>query len=299
MKHFFPLILAIMAVTLPVSSQQFIPVKGIVNARDLGGYTTPGESAVRSNLLLRTASLADATEADLQYLASLPVAKVIDFRKEEEKQGKADRFIAGAEYITLPVDASGNAAAQATEKEKKKLTGRKKFDVKKIIVMIAFNEKAQKVAREMYPTLLFDPQCQRQYAAFFREVLDTESGAVLYHCTQGKDRTGIASALLLAALGADRATIVADFDATNRVYEKDVKKYSRRVRFWGGKEEEIGVVKAFLGCNTDNFVKALDRIDLEYGSMEAYLKGPMGLSDEDILLLRQRYLSTSDRLSIR
>ena len=144
MKHFFPLILAIMAVTLPVSSQQFIPVKGIVNARDLGGYTTPGESAVRSNLLLRAASLADATEADLQYLASLPVAKVIDFRKEEEKQGKADRFIAGAEYITLPIDASGNAAAQATEKEKKKLTGRKKFDVKKIIVMIAFNEKAQK-----------------------------------------------------------------------------------------------------------------------------------------------------------
>lgn len=299
MKHFFPLILAIMAVTLPVSSQQFIPVKGIVNARDLGGYTTPGESAVRSNLLLRAASLADATEADLQYLASLPVAKVIDFRKEEEKQGKADRFIAGAEYITLPIDASGNAAAQATEKEKKKLTGRKKFNVKKIIVMIAFNEKAQKVAREMYPTLLFDPQCQRQYAAFFREVLDTKSGAVLYHCTQGKDRTGIASALLLAALGADRATIVADFDATNRVYEKDVKKYVRRVRFWGGKEEETGVVKAFLGCNTDNFVKTLDRIDLEYGSMEAYLKGPMGLSDEDILLLRQRYLSTSDRLSIR
>jgi len=280
-----------MAVFIPVSAQQFIPVKGIVNARDLGGYIMPDGTHVRDGLLLRTAGLSDATEADLQYLAGLPVAKVIDFRKDEEKQGKTDRIIPGAAYVSIPVDASGNAAAEATDEEKKRLAGREKFDVKRIIVMIAFNEKAKKVAREMYTTLLFDEQCQQQFARFFREALDTESGAVLYHCTQGKDRTGIASALLLAALGADRATIVADFDATNRVYEKDVKKYVRRVRFLGGKEEEIGVVKAFLGCNTDNFIKALDRIDQEYGSMENYLKGPVGLTEDDIRLLRRRYLA--------
>ena len=83
---------------------------------------------------------------------------------------------------------------------------------------------------------------------------------------------------------------MADFDATNKVYEKDVKKYSRRVKFWGGKEEEISVVKAFLGCNTENFVQALDSVDRQYGSLEAYLKGPMGLTDDDILILRERYL---------
>lgn len=49
-------------------------------------------------------------------------------------------------------------------------------------------------------------------------------------------------------------------------------------------------MKAFLGCNTDNFVKALDRIDREYGSLEAYMKGPIGLTDEDIQTLRGRYL---------
>lgn len=291
MRPLLSLILATMAISLPVSAQQFLPVKGIVNARDLGGYIMPDGTHVRDGLLLRTAGLSDATEADLQYLADLPVTKVIDFRKDEEKQGKDDRIIPGAAYVSIPVDASGNAAAEATDEEKKRLAGREKFDVKRIIVMIAFNEKAKKVAREMYTTLLFDEQCQQQFARFFREALDTESGAVLYHCTQGKDRTGIASALLLAALGADRATIVADFDATNRVYEKDVKKYVRRVRFLGGKEEEIGVVKAFLGCNTDNFIKALDRIDQEYGSMENYLKGPVGLTEDDIRLLRRRYLA--------
>ena len=285
--------LLMMALLIPTSvfAQQFLPVKGIVNARDLGGYTMLDGRIVESRRLLRAAHLADATDEDIRNLERLPVTVVIDFRKEQEKVGKVDREVPGARYTSLPVDPSGNAMATATEEEKKKFSGQKKFDVKKVIVFAAFNKKAQAVAREMYPTLLFDPDCQQQFARFFRLVLETENGAVLFHCTQGKDRTGIASALLLAALGADRETIVADFDATNRVYEKDVRKYSRRVKFWGGKEEEVGVVKAFLGCNTENFIKALDRIDQEFGSLQAYLKGPIGLTDADIQTLRERYLA--------
>lgn len=286
-------VLLMMAFLIPttVFAQQSLPVKGIVNARDLGGYAVQDGRIVREGKLLRAAHLADASDADIRYLEQLPVTVVIDFRKEQEKVGKVDREVPGARYTSLPVDPSGNAMATATEEEKKKFSGQKKFDVKKIIVFAAFNKKAQAIAREMYPTLLFDPDCQRQFARFFRLVLETENGAVLFHCTQGKDRTGIASALLLAALGADRETIVADFDATNRVYEKDVRKYSRRVKFWGGKEEEVAVVKAFLGCNTENFVKALDRIDETFGSLLAYLKGPIGLTDADIETLRERYLA--------
>ena len=265
-------------------------LKGIVNARDLGGNIVPGNLRVKEGLLLRTAHLADATDSDIRCLSGLPVVKVIDFRKDEEKKGKENRPIPGADYISLPIDATGNVAAQATEEERKKFTRHKKFDVRKIIVMAAFNEKAKKVAAAMYPTLVFDPECQAQFAAFFREILAVEEGAVLYHCTQGKDRTGIASALILAALGASRETIVADFDATNRAYEADVRKYSRRVRFLGGKEEEVGVVKSFMGANTENFVKTLEEIDRRYGSLEAYLKGPIGLTDADIRTLRQRYL---------
>ncbi len=285
--------LLMMALLIPTSvfAQQFLPVKGIVNARDLGGYTMLDGRIVQSGRLLRAAHLADATDEDIRNLERLPVTAIIDFRKEQEKVGKVDREVPGARYTSLPVDPSGNAMATATEEEKKKFSGQKKFDVRKVIVFAAFNKKAQAVAREMYPTLLFDPDCQQQFARFFRLVLETENGAVLFHCTQGKDRTGIASALLLAALGADRETIVADFDATNRVYEKDVRKYSRRVKFWGGKEEEVGVVKAFLGCNTENFIKALDRIDQEFGSLQAYLKGPIGLTDADIQTLRERYLA--------
>jgi len=270
-------------------AQQFLPVKGIVNARDLGGYTLPDGRHVRDGQLIRCAQLADATKSDVAYLQGLWTVKVVDFRLEPEKEGKMDKDIPGAKYISLPINASGSASATASEKDQKKAARRKKFNVNKVILFAAFNEQAQQIARDLYPTLLFHPDCQQQFAAFMRELVDTPNGAVLFHCTQGKDRTGIASALILAALGADRETIVKDFDATNKVYEKDVKKYVRRVKFMGGKEAEIATVKSFLGANTENFVKALDTIDAQYGSLDAYLKGPIGLSDSDIAILRERY----------
>ena len=280
----------IMRISSSEFKQQFIPVKGIVNARDLGGYIMQDGRKLRDGAFIRAAHMADATDADLEYLSSLPVAKVIDFRKDEEKKGKDDRMVPGAEYICLVIDASGNLVKQATEDEKRLFTGHKQFDIKKFMIMAAFNSMAQRIAQQMYPNLVNDPECQKQFAQFFRLILETENGAVLYHCTQGKDRTGFASALILAALGASRDTIVADFDATNRVYEKDVRRCCRNVRLMGGKEVEIATVKSFLGANTDNIINALDSIDKEYGSMEAYLKGPIGLTDQDILTLRERYL---------
>jgi len=282
----------IMALILPANlySQQFLPTTSIVNARDLGGYTMQDGRVLRDRVLLRSAHLADASDEDLKWLSLIRVTKVIDFRRLEEKKGVFDKPILGARFVNLPIDATGNAMANAPAEEKKKYTKGKKFNVNKVILIAAFNERAQAVARNMYPTLLFNPDCQKAFARFFRLVLDTDDGAVLYHCTQGKDRTGIASALMLAALGADRETIVADFDATNMVYEKDVKRYSRRVKFWGGKEEEIAVVKAFLGANADNFIRALDAVDQQYGSMENYLRDRMGLSDTDFQILRDRYL---------
>jgi len=282
------LLFALLASTT-LFAQQFLPVKGIVNARDLGGYTLPDGRHVRDGQLIRCAQLADATKSDVAYLQGLWTVKVVDFRLEPEKEGKMDKDIPGAKYISLPINASGSASATASEKDQKKAAKRKKFNVNKVILFAAFNEQAQQIARDLYPTLLFHPDCQQQFAAFMRELVDTPNGAVLFHCTQGKDRTGIASALILAALGADRETIVKDFDATNKVYEKDVKKYVRRVKFMGGKEAEIATVKSFLGANTENFVKALDTIDAQYGSLDAYLKGPIGLSDSDIAILRERY----------
>ena len=271
-----------------VQAQQFLPVKGIVNARDLGGYVTADGRTVRSGKLIRAASLADATAADLRYLQQVPVTRVIDFRQDFELSGREDRIIDGAEYVRIPINSNGNAM---DDEEALGIKKQKQFNVRKLIMIAAFNKKAQQVARDLYPNMVTLESCQNRFARFLRILVESsDSGAVFFHCTQGKDRTGLASAYILAALGVDRETIIADFDATNAVYVKDVKRLSRRVRFMGGREDELSVVQAFIGANTGNFVKTLDLIDAQYGSMDAYLRDPLGLTDADIEILRTRYL---------
>lgn len=266
--------------------QQYLPFDGIVNARDLGGYQATDGKTVRHGLLLRSASLAEAKEKDLSYLSGIPVGTVVDFRMDFELRGKEDKMIPGARYVRLPVNSSG---IDVTDEDAKELSRHKSFDIRKFIMIAAFNKRAQKIAHEMYPIMVTDEDCQKQFAAFLQMVVHADS-AILFHCTQGKDRAGLASAYILSALGVDRETIIKDFDATNAIYAKDVKRLSRRVRFLGGKDKEIETVKAFIGANTDNFIKALDLIDSEYGSMLNYIQGPLGLSDNDILRLKERYL---------
>ncbi len=270
-------------------AQQFLPVRGIVNARDLGGYRAADGRTVRKGLLFRSAYLANATQGDLTYLSGIPVGTVVDFRMDFELRGKKDKEIPGAKYVRLPVNSSGMDIADEDAKE---LSRHKSFDVRKFIMIAAFNKRAQKIAHEMYPTMVTDKGCQGQFAKFLQLVVHVDS-AILFHCTQGKDRTGLASAYILSALGVDRETIIKDFDATNQIYAKDVKRISRRIRFLGGKDKELETVKAFIGASTENFIRALDLIDSEYGSMRNYLLGPLGLSEEDIRRLEERYLQSA------
>ena len=121
-------------------------------------------------------------------------------------------------------------------------------------------------------------------------ILETPEGAVLWHCSQGKDRTGIGAAIILAALGADREVIVADFDRSNDNYRHLVTRFCAEVEARGGSEVEKDVVRAFMGVSTRNFCRTLDLIDRQWGSFESYLISQLGMEPEDLAALRDRYL---------
>ena len=196
-----------------------------------------------------------------------------------------DREVPGAEHVFLPT----------LDVEAERLTGEAVpaetwTDLPSHIVKLAFTPLFQQKARELYPSLITSEFSQLQYAAFLDMILETPDGAVLWHCSQGKDRTGIGAALVLGALGADRQTIVADFDHSNLVYRPLVERFCAEVEARGGGEDEKDVVRAFMGVSTRNFCRTLDLIDRQWGSLEAYLTGPIGLEPADLALLRDRYL---------
>ena len=282
--------LASMFISSSEFKQQFIPVNGIVNARDLGGYIMQDGRRLRDGAFIRAAHLADATDADLEHLSSIPIAKVIDFRKDIEMNGKTDRLVPGAEYIRLEIDASGKIVSQATEDEKKLFTGNKQFDVKKFMVMAAFNPMAQRIAQLMYPNLTNDPECQKQFSLFFRLILETENGAILYHCTQGKDRAGVGVMLVLSALGVSRDTIMEDYLLTNTYLAPAVERVVAQARRYSDDPDLEFAVRAFEAASEQYMRNAWDSIDRNYGSTEAYLENKLAIGERETAILREKYL---------
>lgn len=258
----------------------------IVNARDLGGMRGAEGREVRSGMLLRTAHLHDATDEDVRRLREVyHLARVFDFRSLGEAEFLPDREIEGATHHLLPtIDMSEERlTGQAIPQEAF-------LDLERHIVNYSFYPEVQAMAADMYPSLIRSEYSQLQYAAFLRLIVETLQGAVLWHCFQGKDRTGWGAAFILSALGVDRETIIEDFDRSNDAYRELVARLNADIIERGGGEAEMDVVQAFMGVSTKNFRSTLELIDREFGGMYEYLQNQLFLSKEDLQLLRKRYL---------
>ena len=260
-------------------------LQGVVNSRDLGGIRI-GNQTVRSGLLLRTAHLNEATDEDVRRLSEeYHLKKIFDFRTLQEASFQPDRDIPGAEHILLPT-----LDIEAEKKSGEAVPEDVFLNLQAHIVKLSFMRIFQEKARQLYPSLILSEFSQLQYATFMNLILETEDGAVLWHCSQGKDRTGIGAALILGALGADKETIVEDFDRSNDSYRPLVEKFCREVEQAGGGEEEKEVIRAFMGVSVRNFRRALDILEANWGSIPGYLEETMGISEGDLSVLRHRYL---------
>lgn len=264
-----------------------IEFDNIINARDLGGMIGAGGKMVRPHRLLRTAHLHDASPADLNRLhEEYNLAKIFDFRSLGEAEALPDKEVAGATHHLLPtIDLS---AERLTEQP---IPQEAFLDLEAHIVNYSFYPEVQKMAANMYPSLIRSEYSQLQYAAFLRLIVEApEDGGILWHCFQGKDRTGWGAAFLLFALGVDRESIIADFDLSNEAYLNLVNRLNGEIEARGGGNAEKAVILAFMGVSTPNFIRTLNLIDDEFGGMINYLHEQLLLSPEDIQLLRHRFL---------
>lgn len=258
----------------------------IVNARDLGGMTGHEGRTVRSGMLIRSAHLHDASDADIRRLQEeYRLRRVFDFRSLGEAQFLPDREVEGATHHLLPtIDMSEERlTGQAIPQEAF-------LDLENHIVNYSFYPEVQAMAADMYPSLIRSEYSQLQYAAFMRLIIETPDGGVLWHCFQGKDRTGWGAAFILSAIGVDREAIIEDFDRSNDAYRSLVARLDEEIVSRGGGEAEMDVVQAFMGVSTKNFRRTLDLIDREFGGMTSYLQNQLLLTTDDIHLLRKRYL---------
>ena len=265
---------------LPTLEEQQIGLTSVHNARQLGGYRI-GNKRVKADLLLRCARLSELSAEDSTLLADkYKVQRIYDFRGEKEILAAPD---------VIPGGASHRALSLAFAKEESS-----SFDVKmgnerdivKMLLMYAEHPAVQNMCINMYDVILFEESSQEVYRQFFADLLalDPADGAVLWHCTQGKDRAGCASAMLLAALGADRDLIVADFTLSKHYYDPHTAQIETTT------EAQQMAISTLISANPAIFEATLDKVEARYGSLRGYLTECIGVTPEMMETLRERFL---------
>ncbi|GAA0368148.1 hypothetical protein GCM10009092_35520 [Bowmanella denitrificans] len=263
-----------------MTANRLMPLEGGRNFRDLGGYQTQDGRTVRWGKIYRSGVLANLTEADYAFVDSLGIETVVDFRANSERQSESTQWRA-AEVEIISTDYEMD------------------FDMGELGKILRSpdlsRDKLEAMMAQMYPHILEDQK--QNYRAMFDRLVDKDGG-LLFHCTAGKDRTGISAALVLSALGVDRQTVIQDYLATNQYLDfqslipKDSSnmdpKYAAMMKFFASLPQDI--TQPLMGVTQPLIESAIAAMEAKHGSVLEYLKQELDVSEQDIQILRAKYL---------
>lgn len=246
---------------MTLTPNRLAPLQGASNFRDLGGYLTTDGRRVRRGQVFRSDHLAGLTEADVVRLQDLGVRHSLDFRGVAEYTA-TPYDIPGVERVALTIEPTVIARMQALVAQG----------------IVPTTEETVELMRETYRD--FVNRNADMYGRFMKHLLEQPTPQV-FHCTAGKDRTGFAAALVLSALGVDRATIEQDYLLTNQLYKRDA-------RLEG--QGHAHVMKVLWQVQPEFLDAAFEVVDAQHGGMTDYLHGAIGLSTQELAELRKLLL---------
>lgn len=232
-----------------------LAIDNIKNARDLGGFPTLDGKVTSWGKFLRTATLDDAKDCDIKFLKDYGVKSLIDLRRESEipfESQSYKKLLANFDYhqISLAPDKG------LREKEIRQIINRE--------ISIG----------STYRTLIDNYKKIRE----IMEVLSQDNGISLFHCQEGKDRTGIISMILLGLANVSRSDIIADYEISS-AYLGYVERY-----------DENEPYSVFRITSPYNMKEAYEYLIRKYESFEAYL-AYAGVDKEIIEKLKGKLLS--------
>ena len=262
-----------------------INLEGLLNVRDLGGLVGHGGKRLKTGRIIRSDNLSPATENDRTILQGYGVNKIVDFRTEDEVQASPDKEIFGAQWIHCPILKS--LTAGITRKEAKKPSC-----LAEILLNFSceLGENGKEWLASLYIPLVNDSFSLNGYRKFLDILKDNKSGAVLYHCSAGKDRVGIGTLIFLSALGVSRKDIIKDYLLTNESYACVIKEARELGRMQGVDERILDTIEPLSGVDVSYISTAFDVIDNIHGGTDAFLKNQLGLTEQYIKELRDNYL---------
>ena len=251
---------------------RMIEIDGGRNFRDVGGYRTADGHWIRWATLYRSGSLGSLTPSGMVQLQHLNVRAIIDLRMTEERRRDPNNWLATANlgYWTRDYRLAGDGASLAQVfKDPAKLTSDS--------VRAAMIHGYRTMPKELAP----------QYRELFARLLARGESAVVVSCTAGKDRTGIAAALVLTALGVLYKTVREDFLLSNTGLGMTSLAGSISPQIAALPPE---IAKPLLGVEGPYLDAAFDQLRKDYGSVEAYLEKELAIGPAQVAMLKRRML---------
>jgi protein-tyrosine phosphatase len=247
---------------------RFLPLERGHNFRDLGGYPTLDGRHVRRGMIFRSGSMSDLTETDVEQLARLGIVCICDLRttSERAKHPTSWHDATKVRMLARDYDHSEGSLASLTTGNGEAVRGR----------MTSLYKRLHEEQRDTY-------------AALFERLLAGEV-PLLFNCAAGKDRTGVAAALILSALGVPRETVVADYVLSDRYSEPLFTLLCRNPRYGltadTPRETWLPMTRAF-----PEYIEAmLDTLAERHGSVESYLDEELSVDRRAIERLRDTLL---------
>ncbi|WP_285019781.1 tyrosine-protein phosphatase [Novosphingobium sp. fls2-241-R2A-195] len=245
-------------------SDRVMRFEGVHNFRDAGGYPLQSGGRIRCRTIWRSGQHYGASDADLERISALELASVFDLRTSKERTVHPCRRPAGfAARIVVAVDpvlrhAPHLAAARTTRQRTVQST--------------------HDSLKRNYEGICFRPELQVMIRQWFDE-LARARGPSLVNCMAGKDRTGIAVAMLHAALGVHRDDIMADYLLTNSAgdVEARIASGAETIRAITGQLDDT-VLRVLMGADAEYLHAAWTAIEDRCGSLEAYLEEALTLT---------------------
>ncbi|USS88322.1 tyrosine-protein phosphatase [Fructilactobacillus hinvesii] len=263
-----------------MKNERIINLNSTENLRELGGYQTTDGRTIKWHKLLRSGSLGMLNATDLAFLKSYGVRYDIDLRSGQERTDVPDALADDhIEYVFNPVfDEDRTDNSQDPEEFRQMLEENPTYGHDHMVAV--------------YKRMVQNDGCHQAYHRFFQTLLNNgqEDGAILFHCTAGKDRTGMAAVFLLYALGVDLDTIKQDYILTNQVVKPLVDQKMDEARNRDFSETAINSLRALYTVNMDFLDAALTTINDQYGNLDHFLTDEIGMDSAKREQLRALYL---------
>lgn len=233
-----------------------LPLEGCANARDLGGYPVAGGLQTRWHRYVRADRLSHLTDSDVAFLRAYGVRLVLDLRSDREAEEHPDRSLGdGIMYRRVTLMDFNAADAEET---------RRRLGEGKI------------TPGDAYKRILSN---REGIVSALRACLEVpDSGCVLFHCTEGKDRTGVFSLLLLMLAGVDRQDCIGDYEVTCT--------HLLRKSYYREAYAHAGAFRDMLGSLPQTIATVYDELSDTYGGVTGFLE-TCGLKTTEIERLRR------------